>query len=241
MARRARRRPPKSVSFPASALTVMRSGWGDGPEFARSTYLTYNVGRYRTAHSDLDALGITLYGDGGDLLPDPGLYTYTPGRLPRLLPRHPVTQHGGRRREFPGAGGRHRRDSLVTKDGLTYQSAESSLYTGVTHRRHGHDDRPDHVLVVDRLSSAAAHTYQQMFHLFPGARLAKYGLTVTGTGGTPRREVTIQQLLPGSITESDTINRRGRKPDGLCSVKYGQLLPCYSISYTRTRARTPPS
>ena len=96
-------RPPRnSISFPASALTIMRSGWGSGPEFSRSTYLAYNVGRYRTAHSDLDALDVTLYGDGGDLLPDPGTVYGNAGSLPRLLPRHHVTQYGRRRWEVPG-------------------------------------------------------------------------------------------------------------------------------------------
>jgi hypothetical protein len=222
--------PVTSIYFPASALTVMRSGWGSGAGFADSTYLTYNVGKYRTKHSDLDALGLTLYGDGGDLLPDPGLYTYTPGPYHAYfhgtLSHNTVAVDG--RSQVQGDG---TAQGLVTKDGLTYQSAESSLYAGVTHRRLVMMIDPDHVLVVDRLSSRAAHTYQQMFHLFPGARLSKAGLTVSGTGGTPRREITIQQLLPGSITESDTINRRGSKPDGLCSVTYGHLLPCYSIQY----------
>lgn len=222
--------PAESIYFPASALTVMRSGWGAGPAYARSTYLTYYVGRYRTAHSDLDALGITLYGDGGDLLTDPGLYTYTPGAyhdyFHGTLSHNTVAVDGSSQVQGDGTA-----EGLLTRDGVTYQSAENSLYTGVTHRRMVMMIDPDHVLVVDRLSSAATHTYQQMFHLFPGARLAKDGLTVTGTGGTPQREITIQQLLPGSITESDTINRRGSKPDGLCSVKYGHLLPCYSIQY----------
>ena len=218
-----------SVYFPASALTVMRSGWGSGAEFTGSTYLTYNVGKYRTAQSDLDALGLTLYGGGGDLLPDPGLYTDTPGPyrdyFHGTMSHNTVVVDGRSQPQGDGTAG-----GLVTKDGLTYQSAESSLYPGVTHRRLVMMIDPDHVLVVDRLSSAAAHTYQQMFHLFPGATLSKAGLTVSGAGGTPRREITIQQLLPGSITESDTINRRGSTPDGLCSVKYGKLLPCYSVS-----------
>ena len=222
--------PVDSTYFPASALTVMRSGWGGGAEFARSTYVTYNVGKYRTAHSDLDALGLTLYGEGGDLLTDPGLYTYAPGAyhdyFHGTLSHNTVAVDGRSQQKGDGTGAK-----LVSKDGVTYQSAESSLYAGVTHRRLVMMIDPDHVLVVDRLSSAAAHTYQQMFHLFPGARLAKAGLTVSGTGGTPRREITIQQLLPGSITESDTINQRGKRPDGLCSVKYGALLPCYSVEY----------
>lgn len=225
------RPPQKSISFPASALTIMRSGWGSGAEFGRSTYLTYNVGRYRTGHSNLDALGITLYGDGGDLLPDPGMYTETPGPyhdyFHGTMSHNTVVVDGKSQVQGNGA-----EQPLATKDGLTYQSAESSLYPGVTHRRLVMTIDANHVLVVDRLSSTAAHTYQQMFHLFPGARLSKSGLTVSGIGGRPRREVTIQQLLPGGITVSDTINRRGRKPDGLCSVKYGRLLPCYAVSYT---------
>ena len=220
-----------SVYFPASALTVMRSGWGSGAEFTGSTYLTYNVGKYRTAQSDLDALGLTLYGGGGDLLPDPGLYTDTPGPyrdyFHGTMSHNTVVVDGRSQPQGDGTAG-----GLVTKDGLTYQSAESSLYPGVTHRRLVMMIDPDHVLVVDRLSSAAAHTYQQMFHLFPGATLSKAGLTVSGTGGTPRREITIQQLLPGSMTESDAINRRGSRPDGLCSVEYAKLLPCYSVRYT---------
>ena len=225
-------RPPESsVSFPASALTVMRSGWGDGPEFGRSTYLTYNVGRYRTAHSDLDALGVTLYGDGGDLLPGPGLYTDSPGAYRNYfrgtMSHNTVVVDGRSQSQGNGTEG-----PLVTKDGLTYQSAESSLYPGVTHRRLVMMIDANHILVVDRLGSTAQHSYSQMFHLFPGARLSKSGLRVSGIGGTPRREVTIQQLLPGGITESDAINDRGRRPDGLCSEEIGELLPCHAVSYT---------
>ncbi len=220
-----------SVYFPSSALTVMRSGWASGSDFTSSTYLTYYAGKYRTAQSDLDALDLTLYGDGGDLLTDPGLYTYTPGPYRDYF--HGTASHNtvavdGRSQ----AQGNGTATPLVTDDGMTYQSAESSLYGGVVHRRLVMLIDPDHVLVVDRLSSTAVHTYQQMFHLFPGAVLAKAGLTVSGVGGTPRREVTIQQLLPGGVTESDAINQRGSRPDGLCSEKTGQLLPCYAISYS---------
>ena len=41
--------PPKaSLYFPASALTVMRSGWGNGTAYANSTYLTYYAGNTGT-------------------------------------------------------------------------------------------------------------------------------------------------------------------------------------------------
>jgi Heparinase II/III-like protein/Heparinase II/III N-terminus len=228
--------PRKSEFFPASNLTVMRSGWPSGPAFSRSTYLTYNIGRYRTAHSDLDALGLTLYGDGGDLLQDPGLFTYSSDRSQKYfhgtMSHNTVVVDGKSQVQGAGSAG-----PLVTKDGITYQAGESSLYEGVQHRRLVMMLDPDHVLVVDQLRSRSVHRYQQMFHLFPGARLSKSSLTVSGTGGTPRREVTIQQLLPAGISEDDVINRRGRRPDGLCAEQFGKLLPCYSISYSARRQK----
>ena len=220
-----------SVYLPSSALTIMRSGWQKAPNYESSTYLSYNIGRYRTAHSDLDALAITLYGDGGELLPSAGLYTYSPGIYRNYFhgtaSENTVVVDGKTQNQGNGTA-----TKLVTADGLTYQSAESSLYDGVTHRRLVAMIDPSHVLVVDQLSSTTAHKYQQMFHLFPGAKLTRSGLTVVGTGGTPRRQVTIQQLSPSGIRESDAINQRGNHPAGLCSRQYGKLIPCYAISYS---------
>ena len=223
-----------SMYFPASGLSIFRSGWGTGSSFEHQTYLTFNIGRYRTAHSNLDALAITLYGDGGDLLPDSGLFTYTRGAYRNFF--HGTQSHNtvlvdGKSQE-PGNGAGV---TLRTRDGITYQAGESSLYRGVTHRRMVLMIDPSHVLVVDQLASKKVHSYQQMFHLFPGAKLTQQGLTVSGEGGTPRREVTIQQLLPSGLHMSDVINRRGHSPDGLCSQRYGHLLPCYSISYSTRR------
>ena len=223
------------VYFKASGLTVMRSGWQSGSRFANSMYLTYYMGRYRTSHSNLDALGITLYGDGGDLLPGAGLYTYQPGiyrdYFHGTASENTVVVDGKSQAQGDGTG-----TPLVSKDGITYQSAESSLYKGVTHQRLVAMINKDHLLVVDHLHSASVHLYQQMFHLFPGAKLSQSGLTVSGSGGSPRRQVTIQQLLPTGITETAVINQRGSKIAGLCSEQYGKLLPCYQISYS-TRGR----
>ena len=41
------------------------------------TFVTFNAGTYRTSHSDLDALGITMYSNGSEVLPTSGLFTYT--------------------------------------------------------------------------------------------------------------------------------------------------------------------
>ncbi len=222
--------PADSKFFPASALTVMRSGWQAGAGYPDSTYLTFNIGRYRTAHSDLDANGLTLYGEGGDLLTDPGLYTYAPGPYRNYFhgtrSHNDVTVDGESQFQGDGEPG-----PLVTRDGITYQSAESSLYEGVQHRRLVMLIDATHVLVIDQLHSQSVHTYRQMFHLFPSAQLHKSGLTVSGVGGTPRREITIQQLQPQEISESDVNGLRGTQPAGLCSAMYGRLTPCHQIDY----------
>lgn len=222
--------PVDSRFFPSSALTLMRSGWVRGADYPRNTFLSFNIGRYRTAHSDLDALGLTLYGDGGDLLTDPGLYTYSPGAYRNYF--HGTTSHNtvtvDGKSQFQGDGSPGR---LISQDGITYQSAESSLYEGVQHRRMVMMLGSNHVLAVDQLHSNSVHTYRQMFHLFPSARLRKAGLTVSGAGGHPYREITIQQLRPQGITESDVIGRKGSHPGGLCSYQYGRLRSCHQISY----------
>jgi hypothetical protein len=225
------RPPADSKYFPASSLSVMRSGWPSGAAFSKSTYLTYYTGRYRTDHSDLDALDLTLYGDGGLLLTDPGLYTYTsPGPYRPYFhgtaSHDDVTVDGQAQSQGNGIAG-----PLVSKDGITYQSGESSLYSGVQHRRLVMMLGADHVLVVDQLHSKSAHTYRQMWHLFPGARLQTAGLTVSGVGGTPGRRITIQQLAPAGITRTSVINQRGHHPAGLCSVTYGHLEPCWQTAY----------
>ena len=226
-------RPPvDSRYFRGSMLTVMRSGWDGGDRYPESTYLTFNIGRYRTAHSQLDALAFTLYGGGGDLLPSPGLYTYAPGPYRRYFhgteSHNTVTVDG--KSQFQGIG---QAGKLVRKDGITYQSAESSLYPGVQHRRLVMLLDSSHILVVDQLHSRTVHSYRQMFHLFPSAELRRSGLTVSGVGRHVRREVTIRQLQPQGLSVTTVINRRGRHPAGLCSKKYGRLESCYEVSYLK--------
>jgi hypothetical protein len=218
-----------STFFPHTGQAIFRSGWGKGSSFAAQSYLTFNVGAYRTAHSNLDALAITLYGGGIALLPGTGLYTYQAGPLRMYF--HGTASHdtvvvdGRDQVEGSAAAG-----AFVTKDGVTYQTGESSLYEGVTHRRLVMMIDRKHFLVVDRLSSTAPHTYDQMFHLFPGATVTAHGLTVTGTGDSPAQSITIHQLAPGATTRSIATGRV-KPAAGLCSQRYKKLLPCAAVTY----------
>jgi hypothetical protein len=225
------RRPVRtSAFFPASGQTIMRSGWGRGSSFLRQTYLTFNVGAYRTRHSNLDALAITLFGGGIPLLQGAGLFSYNPGPMRRYF--HGTVSHdtvvvdGGDQKQGAVTPGR-----FFTDGHITYQTGESSLYDGVTHRRLVLMLDPHHVLVVDRLDSEKRHVYSQMWHFFPGAHVSTAGLSVSGAGATPQQSITITQLVPGRIRRSIVSGRRD-PPAGLCSLTYQHAIPCPQVAYT---------
>ena len=181
------RRPQQtSIFFPKTGQTIFRSGWGKGASFVDQSYATFNVGPYRTPHSNLDALAITLYGGGIALLPGAGLYTYSTGKLRDYF--HGTASHdtvvvdGHDQSQGAAVSGK-----FVQQDGVTYQTGESSLYHGVTHRRLVMMIDKTHFLVVDRLTSSEDHVYDQMFHLFPGAHVTQDGLTISGRGENSSR------------------------------------------------------
>ncbi|MBV8259282.1 MAG: heparinase II/III family protein, partial [Actinobacteria bacterium] len=119
-----------------------------------------------------------------------------------------------------------------TQDGITWMAGESSLYDGVQHRRLVLMLDARHVLVVDRLASSRWHTYQQMWHLFHGARVTTHGLDVTGTGATAAQSITISQLQPYGVRRS-IVTGRLSPPAGLCSQAYLHAISCPQVAYTR--------
>lgn len=225
---------PKDLNkfYKTTGQTIMRSGWDAGDDFVNQTQLTFDVGPYRTTHSDLDALSLTLYGNGKELLPDSGLYTYEPGIMRNYF-------HGTSSHNTVMVDGKNQSQGIATatelmqKDGYTYQSAQHQLYEGVTHERSVIMLDKTHIVVVDKMLSDKEHNYQQLFHLFPGAQLKKDGLTITGTGKDTDQSITIRQLNTTGITESDVINQTSPAPDGICSEEYKKTLPCYAISYNQ--------
>lgn len=216
--------------FPAAGQTIMRSGWGKGADFEKQTQLIFDVGAYRTDHSDLDALSFSLYSNGIALMPDSGLYTYDAADPLQAYfhgtsGQNTVVVDGTDQRIGSATAG-----AFLEGEGYAYQSAEHELYNGVSHQRAmallGHNI----VLIVDHLVSDKEHRYDQMFHLFPEANLDINGLNVTGSGSDPNQSITIHQLLPEGIALS---SGRGNdsSPRGLYSAEYGVAIPNYSILY----------
>jgi hypothetical protein len=117
-------------------------------------------------------------------------------------------------------------------DGYVYQSGEHELYKGVSHERAVVMIEDSTILILDNLKSFSNHTYEQMFHLFPGAKISSDSLILKAQGDKPEQSLTIKQFITDGLELHTAIGEQN-PPNGLCSVEYNVAVPCYSISYLK--------
>jgi peptidoglycan/xylan/chitin deacetylase (PgdA/CDA1 family) len=233
-----------SIYYPVAGQTIMRSGWFKSNEFENQTQVIFDAGKYRTNHSDLDALSFNLYGLGMDLLPDAGFYTYEENSYRKYF--HGTRSHntvvvddkdqimGTKEENEPGtliepfvsAG------ALITGEGYSGQSASHNLYKDVIHNRSIALIEDKMLIVVDDLYSDKEHKYDQMFHIFPGAKIKIKGSTVQAFATSTEHTLTIKQLMPNGIKTNYAYNKKN-PIDGLCTAEYEKSIPCYSLAYTK--------
>lgn len=224
--------PDGTVLFGVSGLFVMRSPLGPVSSLPNQTYVTFNAGTYRTSHSDLDALGMTMYSNGATLLPTSGLYTYT--EEPYLEYFHgtrsdnTVVVDGADQAQGSAQAGSH-----GSAAGSTWASGVSGLYAGVTHHRTIVVLRQGLTLVLDDLSSSASHHYAQTWHMAPGSSVRSSGgdTYVTNASGTPT--FTIRQADPAGMT-TQSIFGATDPIQGWYSNGYGFKQPNWTLENTRT-------
>jgi hypothetical protein len=223
--------PDGTVLFPISGLFLMRSLLGSVANLPNQTFLTFNSGTYRTSHSDLDAMGITMYSNGAEVLPTSGLYTYT--EEPGLEYFHGTRSHntvvvdGKDQEEGSSVAG-----SYGSSEGSTWASGVSKLYLGVTHHRTVVILRQGLVLVRDRLSSQSSHEYSQIWHLAPTATPTTSAVqSVTATvGGKPQLQIT--QASPAGMTLQSFYGETNPM-QGWYSSGYGFKQPSWALQFTR--------
>ncbi|MDC1205329.1 heparinase II/III family protein [Candidatus Pacebacteria bacterium] len=244
-----------NMQYPVGGQTIMRSGWGKGESYVDQTQLIFDVGNYRTNHSDLDALSFNLFSNGLTLMPDAGLYTYDPG--PYRTYFHGTRAHNtvvvdgkdqGLGKENSSGEEKVYAGFSEEGEGYVYKSGAHELYDGVSHKRAMVLIEDSTVLIFDDLKSSTEHTYEQMFHLFPGAEIEVDGVTVVAKGETPEQTVTIHQYITDGVELKSVLNSeepgsapnsvelipliRAQNPlDGICSFQYKVAVPCYALSY----------
>jgi hypothetical protein len=219
------------TAFPASGFAVLRSRLRSELQRREQTFVTFDSGPYRTAHSDLDAESITLYAHGHELLPDSGLYTYLAS--PERWYFHGTTAHN-----TVVVDGRNQRAGIATLAGTgkNYAVGRSDLYPGVAHRRTVAVLRQGLVLVTDHLSSHTRHTYAQTWHVMPAAKLAS-ATPKTASIAAPGTTLRIVQAHPKGLRFRSL--RGTRHPmGGWFSPSYGSKVPNLQLSFSRTARST---
>lgn len=216
----------RSVYFPASGLTVLRSGWSRGTADA---YITLDLGRFRTNRSDFDAFTFTAF-QGEQLIRDAGLYTYDPGDLRDYF-------HGTRGHNTVLVDGADQKTGDVDVGELTIMrdyssiSANHRLYPGVSHTRSMTLIQDKYLVIIDKLSSQTAHEYRQLFHLTVGASGAYDGSTLLVTKGG-RDQFAIHQLETSGLQFELSIGKTD-PIQGFCSDRYGELLECPTAEFIK--------
>ena len=213
--------PKRCVLFPVSGPSIMRSGWGP-TGFASETHVVMDVGPYRTSHSDLDALSVHLYANGKTLLSDAGLFTYDRGveytYFKSTAAHNTVTVDESD--QSAGAPVMGLEDSGPTH---CYQSGYHDLYAGVRHRRGTVLVDKDLVVVLDHLTSSAAHTFDQNWRTPPALRFVPEAAGARVVDANGKRLLTIAQAYPGFVS---SVRRGSTAPfDGWYSEAYEVKTP----------------
>jgi hypothetical protein len=218
-----------SESLASTGQAILRSGWQTGKKFRQQTQVIFDIGAYRTDHSHLDALSFNLYGLGRTLMPDAGLYSYEHNDYYSYF--HGTSSHNTVMVDGKDqAQGTAIAGDFKEGNGYSYQTAEESLNLNVVHKRAIALMGTDQVAVVDRMSAANTHTYDQRFRLFPGAKIKTSGTDVEVYDEKNILRMTIRQMNPEGITLHAIIDQK-QPIDGYCSQEYKKLIPCYTLDY----------
>ncbi len=221
-----------NIYYPVAGRVIMRSDWKKKDkfenEFKNQTQLIFDVGNYRTTHSDLDALTFNLYSNGKALLIDTGLYTYDESnKLKEYF-------HGTRGHNTVVVDGLNQRKGTTNHnifiEGENYvtHSSQHDLYPQVHHQRNITLLGKDVVIVVDRLLSRREHDYDQIFHLFVGANAkieSKEKIVIKNKEG--ETELVMHQMINNDIDVEKV------KDSDKCSLQYGKTVSCETVHFKK--------
>ncbi|HUP23204.1 MAG TPA: alginate lyase family protein [Thermoanaerobaculia bacterium] len=178
---------PESLraSFPDAGYFVQRSGWGSS-----DSHLVFDcggLGNLGGGHGHADALSLTLYSGGHELLVDPGTFLYNGDADQRDLFRTTGAHNTAVVDERPQSqpGGTFRWTSKATASlldnlrcgGIDYLAGEHDGYARgvdrVIHRRRLLFVRPEYWIVLDEFrGDEVEHDFELVYHLAPDAEIS---------------------------------------------------------------------
>lgn len=215
----------KSLFLNNTGQTIMRSGWGLERDFGDETQLIFDIGDYRTSHSQLDALSFNLFGNGMVLLPDTGLYSYEDSGIKDYFfgteSHNTLFIEGEDQIE-----GSVKRGLFQEGINYTYQSGYHNLLENSTHKRAILLINWDLIIIIDKVQSTS-FDFKQSFHISSYLKpLEQFGETEIYNNQT--KVMSIKQLVPSShefFIGSEVPFK------GWCSNEYEIKIPCYQLEY----------
>jgi hypothetical protein len=223
--------------FEVSGQSFLRTGFGAKDEFDGRTWLSFNVGPWRSKHCHLDALAITYASGGVALLPDSGLYEYATGTDPGIdyfsgtRAHNTVVVDGNDQSNDPSVVGNVHAGLLTTGDDWAYESGSHGLYAGVTHTRSLVLLGQDLAVVIDTVASSGEHDYVQAWHLWPDAQVASGGGLDIDASDTAGHALALRQALAAGVTVRAIKGQDSPFVQGYYSSEYGARVPNYALEY----------
>jgi|GEM_PF-498313 len=227
--------PPaeKSVLFPVSGWSIMRSAFLPAETFDQATQVIFDVGSYRTGHSHLDALSVHVYAHGQTLLGDSGLYSYEEGPLHDWFfgtAAHNTVSVDGQDQQVGTAYA----GLFVTQNDWSFQSGWHELYAGLQHRRGVWLYKDEFILVLDRLelltATGSVHSFAQNWHFFPGLEVRNKGAQALVLNESGAVVAHMQQLWPEKMKVQSVLGGENHT-NGWMSIKYEKLTPAWALSW----------
>ncbi len=209
--------------YPCAGYLVQRSGWG--PLDSHLVFDCGGLGMLTGGHAHADALSVTLFSGGRELLVDPGTFVYNCAPEWRSYFRstraHNTVTIDGRDQAEQG-GTFHWKTKICsraarefTSPGIEYVEGEHDGYRrmpqGVIHRRRLLCIPPNQWIIVDDFRGSGEHTFDFHYH-FP-ADVEVSGLPLRLFGSQPVKTTRIA---------------------GWMSRGYGEKLPCSTLRATLT-------
>jgi len=158
--------------FPSAGYVIQRSGWG--PLDSHLVFDCGGLGMLSGGHAHADALSVTLFSGGRELLVDPGTCVYNGApewrEYFRSTRAHNTVTIDNLDQAEPAGTFRWKTKfcSRVARD-AQYVEAEHDGYAqiGMTHRRRLLQIPPDYWIVVDDFRGSGEHTFDFYYHLAP--------------------------------------------------------------------------
>jgi hypothetical protein len=229
-----------SKVYQDSALYIQRSGWGD-----RDSHLIFDcggLGMQRGGHGHADALSLTLFSGGHEILIDPGTSVYNAAPEWRTFFRstraHNTVVVDGQSQSEPGGSFSWRRKAKarvrkhISLPEFEYVDGEhdgySSLPKEIGHRRRLIYVRPDYWIVLDNLRGKGEHTFDFLYHFASDVELFIVGDERKGDVECRARliDTGLQMFMYGSApVRAEAIGGQVGPIQGWASRRYGERHP----------------